>query len=170
MKEKIKETCVERYGADNPFSSKEIREKIKETILERYGVEYPTKTKEVQEKIKGTNLERYGVEYPLLSKEIYEKTIDPRAKEKAKERRKETVLKKYGVDALLLNKEIQKKRLETLKLHNTFNISKIQDEIYEYLKSLYPNIMSEYRDKERYPFNCDFYIPDLDLFIEVQGH
>ena len=23
---------------------------------------------------------------------------------------------------------------------------------------------------EKYPFNCDFYIPSLDLYIEFQGH
>ena len=23
---------------------------------------------------------------------------------------------------------------------------------------------------EKYPFNCDFYFPDKDLYIEIQGH
>ena len=37
---KIKNTCLKRYGADNPLQSEEIKEKIKKTNLEKYGVEY----------------------------------------------------------------------------------------------------------------------------------
>lgn len=29
---------------------------------------------------------------------------------------------------------------------------------------------TQYRDDDRYPFTCDFYIPSLDLFIEYQGY
>ena len=33
----------------------------------------------------------------------------------------------------------------------------------------FPDTIHQYRDEERYPFNYDFYIPSLDLFIEYQG-
>lgn len=29
------------------------------------------------------------------------------------------------------------------------------------------DIIYQYSDKERYPFNCDFYVKSKDLFIEV---
>ena len=32
------------------------------------------------------------------------------------------------------------------------------------------DICRQYRDEERYPFNCDFYIKSLDLFIELNLH
>ena len=32
------------------------------------------------------------------------------------------------------------------------------------------DIIRQYYDKDRYPFNCDFYIKSKDLFIEYQGH
>ena len=30
-------------------------------------------------------------------------------------------------------------------------------------------MLTQYKD-ERYPFNCDFYVPSLDLFIECNYH
>jgi hypothetical protein len=32
------------------------------------------------------------------------------------------------------------------------------------------DIIYQYRDEHRYPFNCDFYIPCLDTFIEVNQY
>ena len=40
-RQKMSETNLERYGATNPYGSKEIREKIKKVNLERYGVKNP---------------------------------------------------------------------------------------------------------------------------------
>ena len=34
---------------------------------------------------------------------------------------------------------------------------------------MYPDTIRQYKDS-RYPYNCDFYIPCLDLFIEFQGY
>ena len=34
----------------------------------------------------------------------------------------------------------------------------------------FPDCIHTYKDKERYPFLCDFYIPSLDLFIEINFH
>ena len=31
-------------------------------------------------------------------------------------------------------------------------------------------IIRQYRDPVRYPFACDFYIPVLDLFVEINAH
>ena len=42
--EKNKQTCLERYGVDNPMKSKKIREKSKQTCLKRYGVENITQS------------------------------------------------------------------------------------------------------------------------------
>ena len=32
------------------------------------------------------------------------------------------------------------------------------------------NVKRQYRDKNRYPFRCDFYIEGEDLFIELNLH
>lgn len=61
INEKIASTNVQKYGAENPFGSKEIKEKIKETNLSKYGVEWYTQTNECKERYKTTCLEKYGV-------------------------------------------------------------------------------------------------------------
>ena len=54
--------------------------------------------------------------------------------------------------------------------NNSFGKSKQEDTIYEKIKEVYPNVIRQYKDKIRYPYNCDFYIPEIDLFIEYQGY
>ena len=45
-KDKIKDTCVEKYGVEHPWMSKEIRKKSENTIVERYGATHESKTEE----------------------------------------------------------------------------------------------------------------------------
>ena len=44
--EKNKETCLQRYGVDNPMKNKDIQEKTKQTCLDKYGVETYLKSEE----------------------------------------------------------------------------------------------------------------------------
>lgn len=39
-----------------------------------------------------------------------------------------------------------------------------------YIKEKFPSVKRQYKDNIRYPWRCDFYIPELDYFIEVQGY
>ena len=178
INEKIKQTCLERYGEDNVFKVDKIKEKSKQTKLEKYNDsnfnnrikcaetcqhKYGTSnfmlTNEFKEKSKQTKLERYG--------NAYFTNI---------EKAKQTCLKKYGVDNwgktqesinITHTKEVNLKRELTKKKNGTLNSSKIEDKSYELLKEKYPDVIRQYRS-EFYPFNCDFYIPNLDLYIECQ--
>lgn len=60
----------------------------------------------------------------------------------------------------------------TRKQHGTFNTSEAEDRLYRLLCEQYgeSNVRRQYRDKIRYPFRCDFYIPSEDLFIEANLH
>lgn len=64
------------------------------------------------------------------------------------------------------------KQYETKKHNNTFNTSVPEEEHYLKLQECYKGktILRQYKDKERYPFYCDFYIVEDDLFIEVNAH
>lgn len=64
-KTKFKQTCLERFGVENPAQAASIKTKMKQTCLEKYGVENPYQSKTIKEKIKQTCLEKYGVEYYL---------------------------------------------------------------------------------------------------------
>lgn len=61
------------------------------------------------------------------------------------------------------------KRYNTLKANHTFNTSKPEEELYLYIKEKFPSVIRQYKDNTRYPFACDFYIPELDYFIELNG-
>lgn len=189
--ERRKETCLLKYGFDNPAKSEKVKEKGRQTCLNKYGVINAGWAPEVREKIKKTNQERYGVDMPLQSKEILNKTKET-SKEKfgteyymrTKEFReisKEIFLNKYGyeyaikspiVRKKLSNKlnteEVRQKIYETKKKNHSFNTSKPEEELFLYIKSKFPMVKRQYHCK-RYPYNCDFYIPSLDLYIEFNG-
>ena len=192
IKEKIRQTCLKRYGGNGPMSSKEVQEKSKQTCLEKYGVNYVNQNKEIKDKAKLTCLEKYGVEVPAKSKIIKEKTKQTCLEkygveyafqsEEIKEKIKQTCLEKYGVEVAVKNKEISKKlgnilsskevqnKINATKRKNhTFNTSKPENKLYKDIKSIFPSVITQYNKDNRYPWNCDFYIPELDMFIELQG-
>ena len=177
--DKIKETKLKRYG-NAGYSNIEKRKK---TNLIKYGVtcvmnteEQKLKNKirydEIQQKRIETLKSKYGEYY------IYD----------AIKKREITMLSKYNVKSVFQldkvkekryiaqrsyseykKKEIQEKRYNTMKSNHTFNTSKPEEELYVYIKSKFPSVIRQYKDKERYPFCCDFYIPELDYFIELNG-
>ena len=59
--------------------------------------------------------------------------------------------------------------LKTKTKNHSLNTSKIEDTIYLKLLTKFPLVLRQYQD-ERYPFCCDFYIPDNDVFIECNFH
>ena len=116
---KMKSTCIERYGVDNVWKSEKIKEKLKKTWLNKYGVD----------------------NYAKLTHNVYAFT-----------------------------EEAKQKRIETKRKNHTFNTSKPEEELFDYIKHKFSDVKRQYKDKERYPYNCDFYIPELDYFIELQGY
>lgn len=140
-----KETCRVRYGGDAPLSSEAIKEKTRETCLRKYGTSSVLSNKDIQEKIKRTNLERYGVENAMMNEKISKKS-----------------------SASLSTKEVQQKMYNTKKKNHTFNTSKIEREFKQWLDEHNINYKYQYKS-DQYPFVCDFYFPDRDLYLEIQG-
>ena len=155
VKEKIKQTCLEKYGVEYILQSKEFREKSKQTCLEKYGVEFSAQADVVKEKIKQTCLEKYGVPNGGGSKESLEKI-------------KQTCLKRYGIPNGGGSKQSLDKIANTKRKNHSFTTSKPEENLYKEIKSIYPSVIRQYKES-RYPYNCDFYIPELDMFIELQG-
>ena len=71
---KRKETCVEKYGVDNPKKNKEVIEKTKENILKKWGGVHYMSNSEIRKKFKDTMIKNHGVEWAQQSKEISEKS------------------------------------------------------------------------------------------------
>ena len=98
--EKIKLSCLNKYGVENVFQLEEVKQKTKNTLLNTYGCDHPMHNDEIKDKWKQTNLDRYGVEYVLCSDEVKEKI-------------KNTIEEKYGDPILLRNKVIMDKIIQT---------------------------------------------------------
>ena len=156
-----------KYNVDNPYKSEEIKLKIKQTKKDKYGDEnYNNRTKainttidlygvtnvsqspEIKEKIHQTNLEKLGVEMPFMSKDIQEKALD-------------TKELKYN-NRHYTNRE---KFYSTMK-KNGF-ISKEEKAFEQILMEYNIKYIPQYYDSNRYPFYCDFYLIDLDTFVEL---
>jgi len=113
--EKIKDTCMKRYGVKNVLQNKEIKEKIKNTNINKYGTAHPLQNKEVLNKVQATCMEKYGV-------------INTFQNEEFKEKSKKTCMEKYGVESIMHNDEI-KNRVKTTNIekYGTTNPSKNED-------------------------------------------
>lgn len=61
---------------------------------------------------------------------------------------------------------------KTRKNNGTLNTSQSEEDLYKLLVDKFgvDNVIRQFRDKIRYPFNCDFYIKSLDLFIELNAN
>ena len=62
---------------------------------------------------------------------------------------------------------------ETKRKNNSYSKSKDSEDILnKFLIETFGKdaFIRQYRDDKRYPFNCDFYIPKLDLFIELNHY
>lgn len=182
-KSKIQQTCLDRYDSKNVYASEYGKQKCRETWLENLGVENPFQSEEVKGKIKRTNLERYGVEYNSQSKEVKKKIKDTKEERYGNsnynniEKARKTNIIKYGVDCILKREDVvklknseenKKKQHNTKKKNNTFNTSKIEQELEIELRKIFPKLKTQYKSKN-YPFHCDYYIPELDLYIEYNG-
>ena len=157
--EKATVTCLERYGCERPCKSEIIKNKMIQTNLQKYGHTSPTANKEIQKKVKKTKLERY-------SDENYN----------GREKAKETCIIKYGTDNPSKNDQIKEKitknAISVRTKNGTLNTSlNFEEKMIKYLKETYPSytILTQYSEDSRYPYLCDCYIKDLDLFIEFQG-
>lgn len=65
--------------------------------------------------------------------------------------------------------DIKNKQYNTKKKNNSFHKSKVEDEVYTILINKFIEVKRQYKSKE-YPFACDFYIPEKDLYIECNFH
>lgn len=95
-KDLVKQTCLEKYGVENPFQSKEIQQKINITQQQKYNGLTAKKAPEVKAKQIQSMIDRYGVEYPLQNSDILAKS-------------KQTCLKRYGAENAYAAESIKEK-------------------------------------------------------------
>lgn len=155
-----KATHLARHGVENPFARDDVKDQIRQTVQERYGVDNPSLSPVIQERRRQTMHERYGVDNPFESEVFQEKS-------------RQTVQERYGVDYVFQSDEIIARAMDTKRKNGTFATSSAEDALYEllvdYVDQLGMTVVRQHRDEDRYPFAVDFYIPERDLFIELNG-
>ena len=142
---KYEDTCIKKYGKGiiNVFQAEEVKDKIKDTNLERYSCEYPMQNKEIQDKARDTCREKYGVDNPSKAQEIKDKKKNtcqshfkcdwPFQNKEVREKSKQTWLKNYGVDYPFKSSIIQDKAKETWQenygenIENPFQLESVKE-------------------------------------------
>ena len=79
----------------------------------------------------------------------------------------------YEVNNILIEdiyKEISNKSFETRKNNKTTSSSKCENELILWLNNMNITFFHNYNKDSRYPYHVDFYLPEYDLFIEIQGN
>lgn len=113
--------------------------------------------KETQEKRKATCKQLYGVEFPLQNSDILKQTY---------------ISQNGGEDIGVKHNQIFLEKVYlSKKQHHTFTTSTLEKLFEIYLKENFGenNVETQYKSNE-YPYSCDFYIKDLNLYIELQAN
>ena len=144
--ESVENAVFRKYGKKNYFEGHDGYTNAMNALKEKYGYDNPIACPQFREKQINTLKEKYNITNPRFISHLIN---DYQNKD-------------------FINK-INEKRYISKKKNKTFISSKEEDEIYNLLIQKYPNTIRQYCS-EKYPFQCDFYIPEIDTYIEYQGH
>ena len=182
----LKEKCFKKYGVTHPMKLEKNKEKLVNTNLEKYGVKCSLQNEEIDKKSRKTCLEKYGDERFTRTELFLEKQAKTCLErygyktnfgsENCKEKTKKTCLERYGNinysksdNYKMRLPEILKKSKETKDKNHTHNSSSIEEQFNAWLIENKINFKRQY-SSDKYPFCCDFYFPDTDLYFEINGH
>ena len=172
-------TMQKRYGTSCYCQSDDYREnfdsimdKVRNTNMSRYGApfyvqsdEYKQNVDVIQDKIQSTMRDIYGAPVYTQSDD-YKQNVD-----KIVGKMRNTSILRYGVPNYTQSEyykqrvvSIQSKINDTKRQNGTFGVSSVEEHI-----KAFSGFESQYNKDVRYPYLCDFYDRDRDLFIEVNA-
>lgn len=144
IREKTRNTNMERYGVASPMQNDEIKERVENTMMERYGVKHALQCEEFLNKSRETLKSHYGVINPSQSPEIMDKIRKIQTEKyggvfAGSEQIKQAIMKsnieKYGVPFPIGTKEVREKVkqtvLERYGVDNVFKSPVIKEKIKE---------------------------------------
>lgn len=154
MVKKAQETNLERIGVPHTFSSPLNLQKRVQTWKQKYGESHPHKCSHVREKYTETVQAKWGVDHPMQDAEILDKCV--RSAKKSK---------KYVFPS---GKEIMVQGHEPQALNLLLSEGISEDQIIN-LRTEMPKLwyINDKNKKSRY--YPDFYIPHLNLIVEVKS-
>lgn len=184
VKNKYKKTLLDKYGVDNPFSSSQIREKSKQTIQNKYGVNVASQNEEIKKKLsqslKGIVKDRknyVNIKWEKIINYCNENELTPLFDKEYLENNKVNHSFKNKFDFIckkcseVTSVYLSNGYLPTCKCSNYTGYSLIEDELYIFLRELFSEdqIFTNRRDILKNRMELDFYIPHLNIAIEVNG-
>jgi hypothetical protein len=127
--QKSRQTCLEKYGVDNPSKAQVVREKISAQLKgrpfaaqkyyqEKYGVVNVTQLPEIIEKRRQNSLERYGVDCPQKLLEV-------------KEKARQTVMSRGGYEEMVKKSHATQRRNGGIGFANPITKQKYQQTMIE---------------------------------------
>lgn len=177
---KSRKTCFEKYGVEYYGQTAEARNaqsermranldvfmsKSRASMLKRYGVKYSWESAALRGKAQATMRERYGSICYVQSDE-YKERLDS-----IMDKVRQTNMSRYGVPVYTQSDEykqnvddIQSRIIATKRQNGVLNTSTVE----KHVKG-FDDFESQYNNDSRYPYLCDFYDRDRDLFIEVNA-
>lgn len=169
--ELIKKSKLEKYGNEN-YNNREMAEK---TCIEKYGVKNPFQD---FERVKNGYMKSFGSDHPMHDDEIKTRCIKNHNYSESSKKGRETYLQNTGYDNPAKNPECIKKGIQTKIKNGVYDSpheSDLERRMYKILCRKYSIVLRHYRDPRYsrdtgYMFECDFYIPSEDLFIELNAH
>lgn len=193
IRKKIIDTNMKKYNVNTPAKLKFVQDKIKETINREYNGIHPLASKKSQLKLHKTMLERYGKEFYLQTnefKQYHKKIMHNKYNVNSPvqihinnfENLNEQFVRKnfiknnrFLMEDFIRYFNIQRNAGNVYK--HKFNIIepnfkklfKQQQEVYDYIKSIYNgNILFNIKNIIK-PLELDIYIPDKNVAIEFNG-
>lgn len=183
---KKRDTCLKKYGVEYITQTNIMKEKSKKTLLEKYGVDNSTKSKEIIEKRQKNNLKKWGVKEPISLDKIRSKTISDAERGFIKIQKglpeKYKLISVNGLYYTIKCKsnhtfEIskytlsnrKKDNIEPCNLCNEYIGSQGEQEVYEYISSIYDGMMHRSDRKLISPYEIDIVLPDMKICIEFNG-
>ena len=165
--EKMKETCLERFGVENYVQTSAYKDKVKATSLIRYGVDHSSKSKDFKDSHKALMFKkflessRFSNFEPQFSFEEYQ-GVTPKFNKKYvfKCKRCLGIEEQYIADGKSPHCSTCDKK----------SMSDFQSEVVEFIKTLCPDEVVSSNDRSvLYPLELDIYIPSKELAIETDG-
>ena len=142
--EQGKKTNLKKHGVKNVFEIDSVKEKIKQTFIKNYGVDNNMKSKRGRNEYKKSMIKKHGVEWPLQDRKILEKN---QKSAKTLKKFKNTDIWYQGTYELDFLEKYYKKYSDLIRS---------------------PSIKYLFNGKRKI-YHPDFYIPSLNLIIEIKS-
>lgn len=177
---KSRKTCLGKYGVEYYGQTAEARKaqsermhgnldvflaKTRATMQKRYGVNYSWESAALRNKAYSTMQKRYGTSFYCQSDD-YRENLDS-----IMDKVRNTNMSRYGAPFYVQSDEykqnvddIQSRIIATKRQNGVLNTSTVE----KHVKG-FDDFESQYNNDSRYPYLCDFYDKDRDLFIEVNA-